>query len=678
MNKFFLIILLFVCQFHLAKAQNVSFDWADAMGGTGFDLARGSCTDYQNIYVTGWFEDTVDFDPGVGVTNLISNGGQDFFVQKLDANGNLLWVKSFGGTGNDRGYSVSYSGGNSFYVTGYFENTVDFDPDTGITNLTSNGGTDIFILVLNLSGDLISAKSIGGPLNDGGLSCSVDNWQSLSVTGFFSNTVDFDPNAGVHNLTSLGGLDGFVIKVNSFGSLDWVVPFGGFGNDWGTSVVSDDWYLDYVYVTGVFEGFVDIIDNQSNFYSFFSYGGQDILTMKLVYGSIVWATSFGGSGNDIANSVVFGASSLSITGSYEGTVDFDPLGGVSNLSSNGGKDVFVQKIDESNGNLLWAKSFGGTLNDQGLSVSTSGSYLTGSFMGTVDFDPGLGVTNLTSNGNEDVFVQKLDFNGNLIWAKSFGGIGSDIGYSIHPFSSRGLCIAGSYENTTDFDPDLGVYNLTSNGLSDAFVLGLRECYTVYDAITKTVCTDYTGPSGNYTWMSSGTFQDTVIGTVMNCDTFYTVYLTVDTINTLITNLAPTLIANDSVATYQWIDCTTMLPMIGDTNQSFSALVSGSYAVVLTKNGCMDTSACQFINAVEVSENNFPFQIKILPNPATNLISIVTELKLKQIKILSISGKVIKVIQENSKEINVSDLAKGIYFIQLTREGNTIIEKFIKN
>ena len=123
-------------------------------GGTSSDLSSSIAVDSSgNIYTTGYFQGTVDFDPGVGTTNLISTGDYDVFVSKLDSTGALLWAKSFGGTSADLSSSIAVDNSGNIYTTGYFQGTVDFDPGVGTTNLTSAGGDDVFVLKLSSSGD---------------------------------------------------------------------------------------------------------------------------------------------------------------------------------------------------------------------------------------------------------------------------------------------------------------------------------------------------------------------------------------------------------------------------------------------------------------------------------------------------------------------------------------------
>ena len=94
-----------------------------------------------NVYTTGYFQGTVDFDPGAGTFNLTSAGLQDIFISKLDAAGNFVWAKQLGGTLNDVGYSIALDTSGNVYTTGFFRDTVDFDPGAGTFNLTPAGIT---------------------------------------------------------------------------------------------------------------------------------------------------------------------------------------------------------------------------------------------------------------------------------------------------------------------------------------------------------------------------------------------------------------------------------------------------------------------------------------------------------------------------------------------------------
>lgn len=188
-----------------------------------------------------------------------------------------------------------------------------------------------------------------------------------------------------------------------------------------------------------------------------------------------WAKQMGGSTNDAGYALTIDADgSVYSTGSFSGTADFDPGAGTSNLMATGGTDIYISKLDAS-GNLLWAKQIGGSNSDEGNTIKLDGMgnvYIAGYFQGTSDFDTGLGTTNLTSLGDSDIFILKLDNAGNFVWVKQIGGINLDNVYSMNVGVSGNLCAIGSFSGTVDFDSGSGTSNLTAAGSDDIFILKL--------------------------------------------------------------------------------------------------------------------------------------------------------------------------------------------------------------
>ena len=193
-----------------------TFDWAKSFGGSGYNRGNSIAVDASgNVYTTGYFNGTGDFDPGPGTANLTPVGFVDVFVQKLDASGNFLWAKTFGGdSSGDVGNSITVDASGNVYTTGYFVGTGDFDPGAGTANLTSAGLIDIFVQKLDASGNFIWAKSFGTTDSDVGNSITVDASGNVYTSGHFSQTIDFDPGSGTTNLTSVGINDIFVLKMS--------------------------------------------------------------------------------------------------------------------------------------------------------------------------------------------------------------------------------------------------------------------------------------------------------------------------------------------------------------------------------------------------------------------------------------------------------------------------------
>jgi hypothetical protein len=116
-------------------------------------------------------------------------------------------------------------------------------------------------------------------------------------------------------------------------------------------------------------------------------------------------------------------------------------------------------------------------------------------------------------------------------------------------------------------------------------------------------------------------MDTIPNT-LGCDSVITVNLTINTVNTSITTSSSTLTANASGAAYQWLDCNNGYSVIsGENTQSFTPIFSGNYAVELTENGCIDTTACVAIITLGISENSFGNGLLVYPNPTDGNFSI---------------------------------------------------------
>lgn len=451
------------------------FVWAKNMGGTGGDFGSLVTVDSSgNIYTTGAFQGTADFDPGPGTFNLTSAGGDDFFVSKSDNSGNLVWAKNVGGNSAEAGSGIAVDVDGNVYTTGYYQVIVDFDPGAGIFELTPQGRTDVFVLKLDSGGNFVWAKSMGGTGTEFGNGLVLDSSSNVYTTGSFQDIADFDPSANILNLVSAGATDIFLSKLDRNGNFVWAKSMNGTNGEFGVSIGVDS--SDNIYTTGLFFGTVDF-DPDAGTFELISAGLGDIFVSKLnSNGNLVWAKSMGGSFDDQGIGIAIDSSgNVYTTGYFIVNADFDPGAGTFNLTSAGPANIFVSKLDNS-GNFVWAKSIGGTSDGFGLSIAVDSSrnvYTTGYFQDTTDFDPGAGVTNLTTSGLADIFISKLDINGDFVWAKTIGGIGYDFGIGITMDTNDNLYTTGSFEETADFDPGPTTANLTSTGGGDIFITKLE-------------------------------------------------------------------------------------------------------------------------------------------------------------------------------------------------------------
>jgi len=556
MKKVLLLLLLMVNVISIGYTQDIGFDWVEAMGGSSSDdVGKSIDTDENgNVYTTGTFKGTVDFDPSPSnVQNLTAVGLKDIYIQKLDSSGQLLWVKQVGGINDDESSSLKVDANGNVYIIGFFRDTVDFDPDIAIQqNLASVGGTDIFIQKLDSNGNLVWVKQMGGTSFNRGLSIALDLSGNLYATGYFIGTVDFDPNPTTQNLvTSLGSQDFFIQKLDVNGNLVWVKQIGGSNSDVANAIATDK--DGNVYTTGYFRGTADFDPSGSVFNLTSVSSDPDIFVHKLdSNGNFVWAKGMGGNGDEKGNAITVDQhGAIYTTGYFRRTVDFDPGTGSFLLTAPTIQqaNIFIQKLD-NNGSFVWAKQMGNNGEDIAFSITTDKDnhiYATGHFEQTVDFDPGVDTFNLTSNGVEDIFIQKLDSSGNFIWARNIGGASSDYGNSITVDMCKNVYTTGFYKLTVDFDFDtIGVQTQVSSGSEDIYVLKLKAINNFLTGVdVQTACDSYTWIDGNVYTASNNTATDTLRNSA-GCDSIVTLNLTIN-------NASTGTDAQTACDSYTWID-----------------------------------------------------------------------------------------------------------------------------
>ncbi len=403
--------------FILKSDANGNFIWAKQIGATMHSYARSVATDaFGNIYFTGQIPNTVDVDPGTGIYLLGgSNSGYDILVEKLDLNGNFVWAGSMGGLYHCRGFSVALDNFGGVYFTGDFTDSIDCDFGTGTFWLVPYMGTigahDAFILKTDVNGNFIWAKNIGGYDHDYAYTIKTDALGNVIIGGMFRQTVDFNPNAGINNLTSIGFTDAYILKLDPGGNYIWAKQFGCPGS---TSTIVGQLCVDSVnnvYSTGSFVSNTDFDPGPGTFY-LNSAGMNDVFISKLdSAGNFGWAKSVGSPKWDGVTSIALDANEdVIVVGAFSDTADFDPSASVFNLYCNANNtNTFVLRLDNAGGfiNAFQLKSNSAT-SATSLAITTSNELLlAGSFRDTADFDPGTGIYQMISTGNRDGFILKL-------------------------------------------------------------------------------------------------------------------------------------------------------------------------------------------------------------------------------------------------------------------------------
>jgi len=637
--------------FYSLTTSSQNLEWARSMGGSGVDFGHAIAVDNSgNVYATGLFANTADFDPGAGVFNLTSAGSWDIYIVKLDSSGIFQWAKRVGSTGDDRGLSIATDGA-SVYLTGMFSATVDFDPGVATFNLTSAGTVDVFVMKVDASGNFLWANRLGGSSDDHGNSIALDAASNVYVTGYFTGNVN-----GIANLNSAGQTDIFIFKLTTTGASAWAKKMGSSGLDEGNGITVSS--TGNVYSTGTFQVTVDFNPGGGNF-NLSCTGGPywDAYIQKLdASGNFVWAKQIGSVFEDRGFALTTDAlENVYTTGFFSDVADFDPGPGVFNVTSNsGGKDIFIQKLD-AGGNFLWAKNVGSWLMDQGYSIDVDGLgnvYTTGFFQDVGDFDPGPGVFNLTATGGQDIFLMKLNTSGNFMWALKFGANINDNGYASLTAAGGSVFAAGFFGQTVDFDPGPGIYNLTSAGANDVFVIKLNDTQT---PLPVELLHFDAKPVNNKVKLEWSTASE------INND-YFTVERSQDGNNWQDRILIEGAGNSSSVLEYETWDEKPF------TGVSYYRLRQTDY------DGKFSYSA---IEAINFSADG---KISISPNPTSNFLQIGNNsFLINSASIFDVTGKCCLTFTEpiDLEKIDISSLQAGIYYLKLKGYDQSVVVKVVK-
>ncbi len=352
---------------------NGSLLWQQSLGGAGDDVANSIKQTPDGGYIVAGYSTSHNFDVSG------NHGGEDYWIVRLDGNGKIIWQKSFGGTKNERAYSIELTTDGGYVIAGAStSNDGDVTKHHGDTT-----NTDYWIIKIDRDGNLRWQKSLGGFNNDVAYSIRQTADRGFIIAGS-SYSVD---TIGADITFSHGTVDFWVVKLDSMGVLKWQRSYGGsqFDEAYSIDLTSDGGYIAAGYTTSV-NG--DVTKN---------FGQSDVWIIKLdSIGNLMWQKSAGGSDIDGGLSIkqtfdrgyILAGSTVSNDDEVHG--------------NHGGNDYWVLKLD-STGNLQWQKTLGGPGEEFALSIiqtADSGYVVAGSS----DFDGG----DVNGNHNhEDFWIVKL-------------------------------------------------------------------------------------------------------------------------------------------------------------------------------------------------------------------------------------------------------------------------------
>ncbi|MEZ4307116.1 MAG: MopE-related protein [Polyangiaceae bacterium] len=401
--------------------------WAKGFGAAGQQQAYDIATDASgNVYVVGSFAQSIDFGGGP----LVSAGGTDVFLVKLDPDGNHLWSKGFGSAGiYQEAFGVAVDAGGNVTIAGYFNDTIDF----GGGVLTCAGLLDAFVARFDPSGAHLFSAAYGDATVQVAADVATDAQGNVLVLVNGYGTVDF----GGGPLTSAGEYDSFVAKLSPAGAHVWSKRFGSALDDDATGIAVDAG--GNVLVSGALQGTVDFGGGPLT-----SAGALDAYVLKLSSGGAhVWSKVLGDGANQGATAVaVGGAGHVVLLGAFEGAIDV----GMGALVAGGPADLFVAKLNAS-GVGLWSHGYGGAgteIEGQAITAGPDGRPLV---VGSVSGDVSFGGGTLQGGGARDLFALRLDAAGGHAWSKRAGGPGNQYATAAAVNLEGDPLIAGHFEST---------------------------------------------------------------------------------------------------------------------------------------------------------------------------------------------------------------------------------------
>jgi hypothetical protein len=363
-------------------------------------------------------------------------------------------VAVISGIGDIRGEGIAVDAAGFIYTTGMFWETADFDPSTaGTSTLAAVPATifDAYVAKYNKDGGLVWAKSFVG-YDIRGFNVAVDGAGNVYATGWFADTITVGSGVGSITLTTAGGNDAYIVKLDSDGEPVWARRFGGTGSDTGLSIAADA--SGNVYASGLFVGAATFGSATSSVSALTAGGRASPFLLKIdETGNLVWARQFtdatGSAGGSLLSIAVDASGNVYGVGNFLGRDD--PSDAFASTD-----DVMILKYDAA-GDLQWWRKFVGAGFDTATGVAVDGTgniYLAGTFAQGLTSFSGLNdadSTVVSLVGNEDVFIAKLGATGALLWAKAFASAGQFRTPSMTIDTTGNIYLAGEFTGTADFN-----------------------------------------------------------------------------------------------------------------------------------------------------------------------------------------------------------------------------------
>jgi hypothetical protein len=509
--------------------------WASSFGGADLDNPNDLEMDSEgNLYISGYFTETIRYKHNATDTQLTNNGSYDVFVARFSNLGELEWISGFGGTSADVCGGVSLTGTGGVIICGSYNRSMLVPTEQGDVTLSSKGRSDIFIAELDSKGKVQWAKSIGGAGLDGAVDVKALPSGDFYVGGSFSDEVDF--SAGADSLVYRSkekNRNPVLLRFNRHGECRWIRPMDVF-YDFSINEIATD-SLDNLYGIGSYKGKLTL--NHPPYPSMVAVLADDAFIIKLdSQGNYLWLKSLGGTKDDHGYGIDVNAEGhVAITGFFENSITIPQLNDTTLVSSDAA-DLFMAQLDQA-GNWMWIQS---------------------------------NISKKIPSANDYAYVPRYNTQGNL-W------------------------VLGKGADSTGFIEGSDALTIKTRGSSDGFLLYYNMCDNVDSLyIPVTACVSYDIPGTSRVIHESSWYIDTVFGP-KGCYTIRHFDIEITKPNTTVLRDTNGLFAEAKGLKYQWGKCDSgWVNLTADTLDRFKPPTPGGYGVIVIDSTCSDTSTCVFI------------------------------------------------------------------------------------
>jgi len=696
-------------------AQGLNLEWATAFGPGSSSVGTEIAVDAEgNHFVSGVIQSSsvpVDLNPSPLPEDTAFAQPFSIFIAKYSPQGNYLWSHSLPGqisTGQSLFAGLALAPNGDVALCSGTSQRVDVDPSAGELLIGKEDSYTIYVIRYSSDGRLVWAtefpliKSSAGNTNHQfafkGLAFTTAEALVFSgtiyVNGQDSLTFDFDAAGAGLELTTNGRRPNFFIgKLDREGRTEWA----GLIN--GSSISNADQLYDIaldskddIYLSGTING-------EDDFYDFDIGPEENKLTLPVGTRRSAFLVKYDTNGKLLRTGLttdglatgrsiaIDEADNVYQLGFYTGEVNFNLQEGDPIRIGDGSGNTFLTKYD-ANGAFVWgyetARESVGGANPVDIFCDQKGYlYLAGSVAGGFNFDF-LGGNKIlqpeTTNWNLP-FLAKYSTQAELIYAFGFAETSFSAARGVATDAKSNVYVTGGFRNTTDFDPSDGVFELTGSNINSLYTAKFAPCF--FDEAAQALCDGDTIRVGSTVITQSGDYPISFL-TVDGCDSVVLYQITVNPLpDAGISVSGGTLTLAQEGAQYAWYNCSTEELILGETGQSFTPTVSGTYGALVVLGPCFAPTECVEVVVSSLFEATLAMGLQVWPNPTQDQlhISLSTALPANALlRILDLSGRtqLLERITTNPMQLSISQLPAGVYLIRVESElGVSGVEKVVR-